>query len=114
VADKYGQAKAQMTHFPLTERLSTNSNLDMAGTTLPSTNDYRSMVGSLMCVVVMTRPDVAYAVKELLRLLESKGPPLEVAWQALRYLGTTASCTKVPRIRKSCFVWILRLGLGGY
>ena len=41
--------------------------------------DYRGLVGSLLYLTMVTRPDICFAVKELSRMLDSPG---ETAWKA--------------------------------
>ena len=45
--------------------------------------DYRGVVGSLLYLTMVTRPDICFAVKELSRMLDSPG---REAWEAAQYL----------------------------
>ena len=45
--------------------------------------DYRGLVGSLLYLTMVTRPDICFAVKELSRMLDSPG---EEAWKAGQHL----------------------------
>ena len=45
--------------------------------------DYRGLVGSLLYLTMVTRPDICFAVKELSRMLDTPG---QQAWEAAQHL----------------------------
>ncbi len=67
-------------------------NCDLKACTSDSKNayPYREVVGSLMYLMICTRPDIAFAVGKLSRHLNSHGPAHHAAaQQVLRYLKGT-------------------------
>jgi hypothetical protein len=84
VLQKFGYDKANAVNTPIIKRLVKSEDVD------DSEFPYRSVVGSLMYLMVGTRPDIAFAVSELSRCLDSPTKAhISAAKHVLRYLAGT-------------------------
>ncbi|MCO5559167.1 hypothetical protein L7F22_012761 [Adiantum nelumboides] len=75
---------------------------------------YSSAVGSLMCAMVATRPDIAFAMRVVSRYMENPG---KKHWDAmkhvLRYLkGTTRKCYVLGTVRHPLWVTQMQIMQG--
>lgn len=85
VIDRFGQRDAADARTPILQPLQEHGEK-----ILPGEFGYRQLVGSLMYLMVNTRPDIAFAVKELSRFLESPTQEHVTAGKrVLRYLKAT-------------------------
>ena len=85
ILEKFGMAQCNSAKTPLTDRL-------LKDPSVKQKNDfpYRALVGSLMYLMVGTRPDIAVACSELSRHLESPSEQhIIAAKRVLRYLAGT-------------------------
>jgi hypothetical protein len=84
VLEKFNMNTANSVRTPLTQRLINSDDYDDTGFS------YRGVVGSLMYLMVGTRPDIAVAVSELSRYLEKPSKEhVTAAKRVLRYLVGT-------------------------
>ena len=78
VLARFGMASAKAARTPMEVKLSLEMNSESAGDV-----PYREAIGSLMYLMVGTRPDIAFAVGRLAKYVEN---PTSLQWQAVKRL----------------------------
>ena len=78
VLSRFGMASAKPSRTPMETKL----NLEMDSKPAPDV-PYREAIGSLMYLMVGTRPDIAFAVSRLAKYVEN---PTELQWQGVKRL----------------------------
>jgi hypothetical protein len=84
ILERFGMSNCKPVDSPMVPGIK----LGHDGETLPEENEYAAIVGSLLYLSTMTRPDIAYAVGVLSRFISCpRDPHLQAAKRVLRYIA---------------------------
>jgi hypothetical protein len=93
VLQRFGMDLPRPTHLPISDQAKGFTKEGFEGESDADLTEYQSIIGSIMYLMIGTRPDLAFTVSKLSRFLKApKHSHRSAAIHALRYIATTKGC----------------------